>query len=137
MQRHLADLALTTDYAAVKDAADAASACTAAADLAAAALGAWEAGTAAARARVPELTASAADKAADGARFLREAVMADGGGDAVAAPLAFEGAGASGARAAPTYEASPSPSPVVGPSSVDEAPLYAGLETSAYGSLDE
>ena len=137
VQRHLADLALTTDYAAVKDAADAASACTAAADLAAAALSAWEAGTAAARARVPDLTASAADKAADGARFLREAVMADGGGDAVAPPMAFEGTG-SGAGASPDqYDESPSPSPVAGLSSVDEAPLYAGLEASAYGSLDE
>jgi hypothetical protein len=73
VQRHLAQLALTTDYAAVKDAADAAAACSAANELGGAVLAAWEAGTAADRATVPELTAAAAAKAAEGARFLKDA----------------------------------------------------------------
>ena len=72
-RRHLAELALGEDYAAVKGAADAAEACSRARLLLATdAMSAWAAGTARSRALAPALTAEAAEAAAEGARFLRE-----------------------------------------------------------------
>jgi len=112
-RRHLAELALGEDYAAVRGAADAAEACSRARLLLAAdATSAWAAGTARSRALAPALTSEAAEAAAEGARFLRELAAAasaseaaEGGETQVFVPTTAAVSAAAAASAAAKTEA--------------------------------